>query len=938
MEKTLRQSRFKKAAIALVVLISVLGAGLWVLSRESTLIWAVQHLEKRLDGRLSVAEVRGSLLSNIYARELLYDDKFGKLTVHDARMVWRPLRLLIGQVAVGAMSAKEVTLAIEKSDERMKPPESLSAPISFAITDFSIEKLSIALADATHEIHGLRAAFSGNRKQLKGEVKSFVSQWGTVKGELKVGAGNPFPLEGKWQLAAPEPRQNTLDAKLGGTLLNTEASIDAKDREANAQAKLAIAPFELQPLTYLEFKAKDLDPRLWAPTSPAAKLNAEGKLTTDAERKLTGAFTVDNSMPGRIDEKKLPFARAAATLQGTLKALALGDVKLDLAQAGQFAGDGVWRDGVLDVNLNTRNLNLKGVEQRLHKTNLGGKLALGGNAESQRVRFNLAQPPYTFRFAGVLSEGIAKIDEAYARSGNAEVTTRGRIALDAQKSFTVAGQLRNFDPSKFGAYPAHLINGRFDAKGHIQPVLQVAGNATVTDSRYAGLPATASGTFKSRRTDHPEVEMDATFRVGATRATAKGVVRDPMQKRSMDLQLTLAGASLDELYKIIGVPLPPTPAYTIKGRLVQSNQQWEFRQFAGTVGESDLAGNFLVDRARKPQFMKADLKSNRLVLADLAGFVGAEKTETGKVTTPNPSRVLPDRPYNLAKLKAADADIRFEGKRIVTESLPFDNMSTHLIVKGGVLTLSPLNFGVGGGKLVSDITLDGRASVIASRADIRVQSLQLSQILPKLKIAKASVGELDGRVRLSGRGNSIAAMLGTANGDTALVVGEGEVSDLMLRLSNLDIANTLLVLMRGDRNIPIRCMVADLAFENGVMHPRQFIFDTSHTTLVGEGRANFADETLDLRLVAKPRSKSLVSLRGPIVVRGTFADPSVMPDMKQLAARGAASIALGIVATPLAALLPLIQTGRGEDIQCGPLLQTARQAIQQPRKEIAAAR
>ena len=102
----------------------------------------------------------------------------------------------------------------------------------------------------------------------------------------------------------------------------------------------------------------------------------------------------------------------------------------------------------------------------------------------------------------------------------------------------------------------------------------------------------------------------------------------------------------------------------------------------------------------------------------------------------------------------------------------------------------------------------------------------------------------------------------------------------MLRLSNLDVANTLLVLMQGDRNIPIRCVVADLAFENGVMRPRQFVFDTAHTTLVGEGKANFAHETLDLRLVAKPKSNSLLALRGPINVSGTFAKPSVMPDLE----------------------------------------------------------
>src|SRR5215210_6181541 len=149
--------------------------------------------------------------------------------------------------------------------------------------------------------------------------------------------------------------------------------------------------------------------------------------------------------------------------------------------------------------------------------------------------------------------------------------------------------------------------------------------------------------------------------------------------QAMDLQLTLAGASLDEIYKIVGVPLPPTPPYRINGRLVHSGELWELRQFAGAVGDSDLSGNFLIDRSRAPQFMKADLTSKRLDLADLAGFIGAEKTAPGKIATPHTTRVLPDSPYNLDKLKSADADIRFLGKQVITEKLPIDDMSAHLI-------------------------------------------------------------------------------------------------------------------------------------------------------------------------------------------------------------------------------------------------------------------
>jgi uncharacterized protein involved in outer membrane biogenesis len=931
-ERTIGRRRrlAKRAGIAALGFAVFCAGAVWILSRESTLIHATDYLMDRLDGKLELANVRGSLLGTIHVGQIQYEDKFGKVAISDAHMEWRPVRLLLGQVAVGAAGARAVALDLAKTaEERAKPPESLRAPISFAVTDFNIDRLAFTKEGKTHEIQGLRAAFSANRKHLHAELKSLVTQWGQVRGELKLGAENPFPLSGNVVVTALDPKDYSLTTTLGGSLLNAEARLDAKAREASAEAQLAIAPYELQPLTELRFQAKDFDPRAWSPSAPTASLSGEGAIAGDAQRVLSGNVKLANAKPGTIDDKKLPFSQASLDVRGVPELLSFEDVKLYLADAGQFVGRGEWREGVLDMKLATSNFNLHGLEKRLNRTQLAGQLSLGGNAATQRVKLALSQQSYQFRFAGALAEGVAQIDEAYAKAGSAYVTTHGKVALNAQKHFTLAGRLSNFDPSQFGAYPAAKINSRFDFKGQMNPVVQVAANLEMSDSRLFGLPAAAKGTIRSRRTDHPDLDIDVALRMGETRATAKGTLSDPAQMHAMDLQLTLAGASLAELYKIVGVPLPPTPAYRIKGRLLHTGEIWELRQFAGAVGDSDLSGTFVVDRARSPQFMKADLTSKRLDLADLAGFIGAEKTPSGKVTSKS-ARVLPETPYNLEKLKAADADVRFQGKQVLTEKLPIDDMSAHLIVKGGVLTLAPLNFGVAGGRLVSDIKLDGSGTLIASRADIRVQSLKLERLLPQLKIAKASVGELDGRVTLAARGNSIAAMLGSANGNTSLVVGEGEVSDLILRLSNLDIANTLMVLVRGDRNIPIRCMVADLAWENGVMRPRQFVLDTKHTTLTGEGSADFSEEKLDLRLVSTPKGKSLVSLRGPIVVGGTFGHPSVRPDMKQLSARGAAATALAVVATPFAAVIPFLQFGGGKDAQCGEMVQTARRAIAQP--------
>lgn len=922
--------RIRKIAISAGVAATLASVGLWVLSRQETLLWCAEHVAARTGGRLHYVDLHGSLLGAIEVGQLRYEDAFGSIAINDARMAWRPLRLFAGQVAVGSMSARTVRLEFAKSEgKKQEPPESLHAPISFAVTDFQIGSLSLTNEAGTHEIRDLTAAFSGNREQLRAEVKSLATRYGNVKADLRVGADAPFALDGQLELKSLEDGTYAATTKLEGSLMSAVARLEAKARDASASAMLALAPFDAQPLTELQFSAKDFDPSTWVSGMPSARLSGEGHIVADDGRGLSGQVVLTNSNPGTLDENKLPFARFSAALRGAPADIALHDVTFDLGDAGQFAGAGSAKDAGIDLKLATKNLNLHGMRKHLNATRLAGELTLGGDVQTQRLKLALGQQGYRVRLTAAMRDRVAVVDEAYARAGNAEVTARGRIALNANKDFAISGRLANFDPSQFGKYDSAQINSRFDFKGQIEPVIQVAANINVTNSRIFGLPTTATGTIRSKRVDHPEVAMDVSLRAGTTRATVKGTMKDPARLTSMDLALALAGGSLAELYKIVGVPLPATPPYRIDGRLVQRAQVWELRQFAGAVGDSDLSGNFMIDRSRTPQFMKADLTSQRLDLADLAGFIGAEKVAPGKVATPQTTRVIPDTPFNLEKLKSADADVRFEGKHVMTEKLPIDAMSTHLILKDGVLTLAPLNFGVAGGKVASDITLDSTKSVIASRADVRVQSLQLGKLLPQLKISKASVGEMDGRVRVTAHGNSVAALLGSATGDTSLVVGKGEVSDLILRLSNLDLANTLVVLMRGDRNIPIRCMVADLEWNNGVVRPNRFIFDTNHTTLIGEGKADFKNETLDMRLVAKPKGMSLASLRGPINVTGSFASPSVMPDLAQLGLRGMAGAALAAVAPPLA-VVPFVQLGGGQDVQCDPLVQSARQQILSP--------
>ncbi|AWH30139.1 MULTISPECIES: AsmA family protein [Stenotrophomonas] len=462
-------------------------------------------------------------------------------------------------------------------------------------------------------------------------------------------------------------------------------------------------------------------------------------------------------------------------------------------------------------------------------------------------------------------------------------------------------------------------------QGDAAPPLRVAGKG-----RWQGNAFTLSGGTESplQLTDsaHPfRIHLDG--RAGGTHAVASGTLTNPFALQLFDLQFALSGQDLADLYPLLGIAIPPSPPYALNGRLKRDHNVWRYERFTGKVGDSDLGGNLQFEVGRDRPRLTATLESRRLDFDDLAGFVGApprtgsgetanaeQKAEAAQVAAS--SRVLPDTPYNLGKLRAMDADVRWKAHRINAPSLPLDDMDAHLLLDDGVLRLDPLNFGVAGGDIRSTIRMDARQPQIATTLKASVRGVQLGQLFPDAKLAEQAKGGISGQIDLSGRGNSIAAMLGGSSGDVGVAMGRGHVGNLVMELAGLDITESVKFLFTGDRQIPLRCAFADFGVRDGVMTSRALAVDTTDTIVIGEGTVNLRDESLDLLLRPRPKDKSILVLRSPLRIGGTFKDPSFRPDFKALGLRGAVALALGSIAPP-AALLATIETGPGKDANCG---------------------
>ena len=428
-------------------------------------------------------------------------------------------------------------------------------------------------------------------------------------------------------------------------------------------------------------------------------------------------------------------------------------------------------------------------------------------------------------------------------------------------------------------------------------------------------------------------QLVANATVGRTQVAAEGSVAPDLG--SLDLELKLSGQSLKDLRKLFGTNLPDTPPYRLAGHLRHSGGEWVFDPFRGTVGDSDLQGALTYATTGKRPMLRANLTSKVLDFDDLGPVVGTPpKTGPGETASAEQkkkaaavaagTRVLPTQKFSTAGWNTMDADVRLDAKRVLRpEQLPIEALSVHIVLNDAVLKLDPLSFNFAGGRISGPVTVDARAKPARGSIALEVQGVQLSRLFPALDSTRQSVGTLYGRAKLSGRGDSIADMLGSSDGQLTFAVDSGRFSLLLVELLGIDISEALQLLGTRNRQVTLRCAVGDLAVRQGVATPQAMVIDTTDTVVGVEGGITLEDERLDLVFHAEPKDMSLFVLRSPIHLEGSFKDPKVRPEAGPIVARVAAAALLAAV-NPVLALIPFIETGPGKDSDCAKLVAQAR--------------
>lgn len=438
-------------------------------------------------------------------------------------------------------------------------------------------------------------------------------------------------------------------------------------------------------------------------------------------------------------------------------------------------------------------------------------------------------------------------------------------------------------------------------------------------------------TLRSPGIDYP-VQLSA--RAGDTQVKAEGTLANPTALAGMDLQVGLQGASMADLYELTGLVLPSTPPYSTHGHLVGSLEperaRWDYREFDGKLGQSDLHGSLTYTSGQPRPSLKGKMHSNQLRLADLGPVLGTPAGAPAKnVRPPRPGKVLPAQHFSTSRWNAMDLDVEFEGRKIIgSDNLPINNLAVHAVLDNARLKLEPLRFGVAQGKIDAQVTLDSRQQPMQAQVRATVEGLKLSALFPKVELMEKSLGRMDGALALRGQGDSVASMLGSSSGESRLYVRDGTLSKQLLELAALNVGSVVVGKLFGeDREVQLRCAVADFSVKEGVAQTRSVKLSTDAAVVEAVGTIDMKHEHVDLRITPESLEWKFLSLRTPLYVRGPFANPKVGLEPGPLLLRAGAAVAAAAVAPAALALLPITVPAADDDARCARLLAQANAAV-----------
>jgi len=535
---------------------------IWLAFSESGLGTLARLAAAASGGRLTLEQPSGWLLGPLAFARVIWSEPGTEVVIERLQIDWSPATLLEKRLAIAELAAARVAIEIASSDEASTPPASLRLPLAVDVKKITISRLDYGKLFSADD---LQAAYVGDGAdhRLTG-VRGRLGKT-AISGEMALGADAPLPVQVSGTLSGQideQPVRLVVDA--AGPLERIVLKVMAEEG-LRGDGQVTLTPFARHAFAEAQLALTDVDPAAWIAGAPAARLTLRAQIKPDERQDgaLGGDFKVINSMAGPLDRQRLPLESLSGRFDWADDGARLTDLVARLPGQGRLNGSGNWRDGNLDLDLEASALDAVQLASVLRSTRLNGPISARIASDRQQLSVRLGDTRFVLDAKASHEQGRVTLSRLELAAGEARLTARGELDITQDMTFSVAGELERFDPSRFARVPAAMLNGTLSATGRLRPHPVVEAQFVLRDSRLAGQPLTGRGDLVI---DWPRIpRADVQLAAGPNTLTARGAFGQPGDSLRVDIDapaLTPYGidGSLSGHLRLAGTPSQPTLA------------------------------------------------------------------------------------------------------------------------------------------------------------------------------------------------------------------------------------------------------------------------------------------------------------------------------------------------------------------------------------------
>lgn len=497
------------------------AAGAFMATTATGFRWLTASVTALSGERVKFEGVAGHLGVPLGIEKLTIATDMQRIEIERIRLEWQPRMLWQRRIEVDLLAAQAMRVNILKKDPT--PPElpaSLRLPLDLNVRVLDLAQLEVIDAGRTLSFRDLKARLDGSGAHWRLSGATLTSPWADVIGQLDLGKDAPFALQGRIEATRRDPLPVAAQLDLTGTLAALQFHLEAAAEGMSLLARGEAAPFARVRLPRLLVAGAGIDPRQFLADAPRADLAFSGVFEGQPGERLLGTFSLSNRLAGRLDQQRLPLANFTGAVLGDLAHADFSSLAIDLGAAGQFSGDGQWRDGRFSVNLESPRLNLAGLHRELNATRIKTSLQLAGDAAKQTLDAEVAETWGQGRFTVTHDAAALRLESANFSGQAGRLTAAGVLQLDAVRAFSVQFDAAQINPARFGSFPRGRLNARGQVSGALAPGLRLEAQLTLPPGDLEGRPVSGQGRlrYENRHLADADVNLD----LAGNRAHVKG--------------------------------------------------------------------------------------------------------------------------------------------------------------------------------------------------------------------------------------------------------------------------------------------------------------------------------------------------------------------------------------------------------------------------------